>query len=121
MTTALIPYPGTTVCGCDEDAACSFHAASLYTRPTEQSEPPTDDRDWTPEDEDDMEHDRKIVDDMREEAQSNPDMALALRMLFSDDIYSHADYIRDTKQDAKVSEDYCACNSCAESNKWYNQ
>jgi len=28
------PAPGTVICGCDDDAACSFHAAALYTPPT---------------------------------------------------------------------------------------
>jgi len=79
--------------------------------------PPTDDRDWTPEDEDDLAHDRKILDDMREEATNNPDMALALLNLYGEDTYSHEDYRRDVKADVK---DNCPCNSCANDMKWYN-
>ena len=38
---------------------------------------------------------------MKEEAMSNPDMAHALHALYGEDVYSHADYIRDTKADVK--------------------
>jgi hypothetical protein len=72
---------------------------------------------WTPDDTDDMEHTLKILDDMREEAASNPDMALALLNLYGEDVYSHADYRRDVKADAK---DNCPCNSCANDMKWHN-
>ena len=56
---------------------------------------------WTPEDEVAREHDRQILADMVEEAASNPDMAHALRALYPDDVYSHADLLRDTKADVK--------------------
>lgn len=32
MTTPYFPAPGTEICGCDDDAACSFHAEQLYKR-----------------------------------------------------------------------------------------
>jgi hypothetical protein len=72
---------------------------------------------WTPDDEDELQHTLKIIDDMREEAASNPDMALALLNLYGDDVYSHEDYRRDVKADVS---DYCPCNYCANALKWYN-
>ena len=133
--TIVFPAPGTVVCGCDDDAACSYHAKGFTMRfcyctndtpcnpcldaaHTEQSSPAllAEQRSfadatadfhipgWTPEDEDTREHDRKILADMKEEAESNPDMAHALRALYGDDVYSHADYIRDTKADVKGEE-----------------
>jgi hypothetical protein len=130
--TIVFPAPGTVVCGCDDDAACSYHAKGLPMRfcyctndtpcnpcveaAQEEQESPAllaEQRSfldatadfyiagWTPEDEDSREHDRKILADMKEEAQSNPDMAHALRTLYADEVYSHADFLRDTKADVK--------------------
>lgn len=112
--TIVFPYPGTVVCGCDDDAACSYHAAALYPRPDTTDTEGEYQRHaflaatadfyipgWTPEDEDSREHDRKILDDMRAEAHDNPDMAHALRTLYGEDVYSHADYLRDLKADVK--------------------
>jgi hypothetical protein len=56
---------------------------------------------WTPEEIDSREHDRKILADMVEEAHGNPDMAHALHTLYGEDVYSHADYLRDLKADVK--------------------
>ena len=161
--TIVFPAPGTVVCGCDEDAACSYHAKGLTMRfcyctndtpcnrcveeaHEEQSSPELIAQQesflaatadfyipgWTPEDEDAREHDRKILADMIEEAQSNPDMAHALNTLYGEEYlyryqtgvslnaerYTAADYLRDTKADAKS---ICPCNDCTNDNKWFNQ
>ena len=91
----MTPFPslGTVVCGCDDDAACSYHAQLLYpTPPTESHDAErqsfTDaSRDfyipgWTPDDTDAAMMDARIIEEEREAG--------------------------------------CACNSCAESAKWYN-
>lgn len=113
-TLAAFPAPGTTVCACDEDAACTFHAPALYgVQPT-----PVDTADdarrtfedasadfyipgWTPEDVDTREHDRKILADMASEAHDNPDMARAMLALYPDDAFSPADLAAMRKHDAK--------------------
>jgi hypothetical protein len=73
---------------------------------------------WTHADIDTRVWDHKILDDMKVEAEYNPDMARALRALYGEDVYSYADYIRDTK--GEMVND-CDCNSCAEEGKWFNQ
>ena len=126
------PAPGTVICGCDEDAACSFHAAALYTPPTPVDTADTERRTfedasadfyipgWTPEDEDSREHDRKILADMTAEAHDNPDMAHALRTLYGDDTFTAADLAAMMKHDAKdwdAGECYCEssfCDRCTE-------
>jgi len=117
MSANTIPHPGTEICGCDEDAACSFHAAALYDRPD------TRDKDaeaahrtfldatadfhipgWTPEDEDSREHDRKIIGDMIEEANADPAIRCMMLTLYPDDIfdrYNADDLARDIKADTK--------------------
>ncbi len=30
--TVIIPSPGSAICGCDDDAACSYHAGQLYAK-----------------------------------------------------------------------------------------
>jgi len=151
----MIPAPGTVICGCDEDAACSFHARAFTKEATMpcyckndtpcqpcvdafhedcdrdgfnaavaalMPSPVVDDRNWTPDDEDDREHDRKILADMVAEGYENPDMAHALLTLFADDNFTAADLDALRKQDAKWTDsDGCACNSCADAGKWFNQ
>ena len=56
---------------------------------------------WTPEDEDNRAHDRKILDDMAAEAFENPDMARALLTLYHDDAFTPADLDAMRKADAK--------------------
>jgi hypothetical protein len=79
--TANFPAPGTTVCGCDEDAACNYHAPMLYDIPTPAVDTAAQDEQrqfldatadfyipgWTPDDEDAREFDRKILADIGEE------------------------------------------------------
>lgn len=36
----MVPYPGTEICGCDDDALCSFHADELNERMKEQDVSP---------------------------------------------------------------------------------
>lgn len=79
-----------------------------------------DDRNWTPDDEDDMEHTRKILDDMVEEGKSNPDMANALLSLYPDESFEDADLAALRKMDAKWQDIPCPCASCTEESKWYN-
>ena len=92
--TANFPAPGSTICGCDEDAACSFHAQSLYPRPdTTDTEAETERRSfldatadfyipgWTPADEDDREFSRKIIADIQDEI-----VALAKRDAMGEDL-----------------------------------
>ena len=43
----------------------------------------------------------KRASQMIEEAKANPDMAHALHALYGDDVYSPADFARDTKADVK--------------------
>ena len=79
--TANFPAPGSTICGCDDDAACSFHAPLLYDipAPAQDTAAQADHRQfldatadfyipgWTPADEDDREFSRKIIADIQEE------------------------------------------------------
>lgn len=113
-TLTAFPAPGTTVCACDDDAACAFHAASLYgnapvpvdTADTERRTFEDASADfhipgWTPEDADTREHDRKILADMTAEAHDNPDMAHALLTLYPDDAFTADDLAAMRKHDAK--------------------
>ena len=127
------PAPGTVICGCDEDAACSFHAAALYdVQPVTVDTADTERRSfedasadfyipgWTPEDVDEREHDRKILADMTAEAHDNPDMARALLSLYPDDAFTADDLAAMRKHDAKdwdAGECYCEssfCDRCTE-------
>lgn len=84
---------------CDRDG---FNAAVAALMPA----PHVDDRDWTPDDEDSMEHDRKILADMIVEATNgDPAMARALLTLYPDEsfIQSNLDALR--KMDAKWTEE----------------
>ena len=117
MTANTIPHPGTTVCGCDEDAACSYHAEALYPRPDTADKAgeaahrtfldATADfhiPGWTPADEDEREHDRKIIGDMIEEADADPTIRRAMLALYGEEVferYTAADLARDTKADVK--------------------
>jgi len=107
------PAPGTVICGCDDDAACSFHAAALYTPPTpvdtacdarrafEDAAADFYIAGWTPPEIDSREHDRKILADMAAEAHDNPDMARALLTLYPDDAFTQSDLDAMRKHDAK--------------------
>lgn len=117
MTANTIPFPGTTICGCDEDAACQFHAEALYARPDTTDTEAEYQRHafldatadfyipgWTPEDEDTREHDRKIVADMIAEADADPTIRRAMLALYGEEVferYTAADLARDTKADVK--------------------
>lgn len=83
---------------CDRDG---FNAAVAALMPA----PHVDDRDWTPDDEDTREWDRKILADMVEEGKSQPDMAHALLTLFADDNFTAADLDALRKMDAKWTEE----------------
>lgn len=113
-TLTAFPAPGTIICACDEDAACAFHAAALYTPPV-----PVDTADdarrtfedasadfyipgWTPDDADTREHDRKILDDMIVEATNgDPAMARVLLALYPDEAFIQRDLDAMRKYDAK--------------------
>ena len=117
MTADTIPFPGTTICGCDDDAACSYHAEALYPRPDTADKAgeaahrtfldATADfhiPGWTPVDEDSREHDRKILGDMIEEANADPAIRRMMLTLYPDDIfdrYNADDLARDIKADVK--------------------
>jgi hypothetical protein len=117
MSANTIPNPGTTICGCDEDAACSYHAAALYPRPDTTDTEGEYQRHaflaatadfhipgWTPEDEDTREHDRKIVADMIAEADADPTIRRAMLALYGEEVferYTAADLARDLKADVK--------------------
>ncbi len=117
MTANTIPFPGTTICGCDDDAACQFHAEALYARPDTTDTEGEYQRHaflaatadfyipgWTPADEDAREHDRKIVADMIAEADADPTIRRAMLALYGEEVferYTAADLARDTKADVK--------------------
>jgi hypothetical protein len=96
------------ICDCDSNRACTYHAEELY------------DRDQNGENE----HTMNILDSMIEDARNGDTaMAGALLALYGDDIFTPADLDAIRKVDAKGWNDSadCACNTCADAGKWFNQ
>jgi hypothetical protein len=65
------PPVGTVVCGCDEDAACSYHAGIMYAKEPANAHV--------------AQPFRSILDEMIAEAQTNNEMAQALDALYGID------------------------------------
>ena len=92
------PPVGTVVCGCDDDAACSYHAGILYAKETPNSHvSPIF---------------RTILDDMIAEAQTRPEMQMALDALYGQDYlreYANRQVEQEIQRLAKVDarEVYC--------------
>jgi hypothetical protein len=97
------PAVGTVVCGCDEDAACSYHAGMLYGK--EHYGPVIDDAAVNAHVADPF---RTILDGMMAEARTSPKMAQALDTLYGVDylaqyVVERSQQRREIHELAKVS------------------
>lgn len=98
----MVPYPGTEICGCDDDALCSFHADELVNRMKE--------RDISP------------FAMMQDEARTNKAMRDALIALYGVDLITDPEVRRLAKLDAREvygdscnvgpEEDCAGCPAC---------
>lgn len=80
--TVIIPSPGSALCGCDDDAACSYHAGQLYAKEAPNAHV--------------AEPFRSILDDMIIEARTNPMTAKAIDVLYGRDYL--AEYVVERSQ-----------------------